>query len=138
MAKKDIDRINVALGKSIEQAVKKLTARCFQALVSATPVDTGFARAGWSPSTGNPAPGPSNLPSPRSAAETLAQSLLAQHGQAAQAIESGYKLPQGVVFIVNPVHYVQYLNAGTSAQAPALFVENAITTAVKATQLEFS
>lgn len=59
--------------------------------------------------------------------------LLGQHQQASAQIASTYRLAQGVIFIVNNVRYGVFLNRGSSAQAPAMFVEQALATAVRAT-----
>jgi hypothetical protein len=133
------------LDRFVERAMRRLQLRVFQVLVVETPVLTGFARAGWSPSTGSPKPGPADSAlagtgQPRERLEDLARqqaaALLGKNRKAAEAIAQGYRLKQGAVFIVNNVRYVTYLNEGTSAQAPAKFVEMAITTAVRATQRE--
>lgn len=124
------------LDGAIERAVRRLALRCFQTLTSVTPVDTGFARAGWSPSVGAPAPGPEKADP--GVAEQQAVALFGAHSDAAKRIASGYRLSQGPVFIVNNVRYVQYLNQGSSAQAPAMFVEQAIATAVEATRRELA
>jgi hypothetical protein len=124
------------LGDFVEKAVRKLQLRAFQTLTSATPVDTGFARAGWTPSVGAPDPGPSERPSDPAVARSQAAALFGAHVQISQGLASSYRLSQGAVFIVNNVRYVGFLNAGTSAQAPALFVERAVATAVAATRRE--
>lgn len=131
-------RVSDELRALIERAMRRLTFRVFQALTSANPVDTGFSRAGWIPSTQAPAPGPSTRPTVRSDAEALAARLFAKHSDAARAIRDGYKLQSGAVYIVNNVGYVIYLNQGTSAQAPAMFIERAIQTAIAETQRELS
>ena len=130
-------QILIRLGEHVRDAVRKLEIRAYQALTSATPVDTGFARAGWSPSTGSPAPGPAGPPSSRDAAVVQAQSLFGMHDRMAKSIAGGYVLSQGTVFIVNNVRYITFLNnPGTSAQAPAMFVEQAVRQAVAAVKRE--
>lgn len=119
----------------LEREVRKLTLRAWQALTSATPVDTGFARAGWSPSVGSPDPGPEKPDgSQRGPRQAQAAALFSQNGSKASSIASSYSLGQGTVFIVNNVRYVRFLNEGSSAQAPAMFVERALATAVAATR----
>lgn len=118
--------------------MRRLQLRAFQALTSATPVDTGFARAGWTPSVGAPDPGPSDRPTKPTVARAQAAALFQSHQQASQLLASNYKLAQGAVFIVNNVRYVVFLNAGSSAQAPALFVEQAVARAVAATRREIA
>lgn len=144
MASRQRKAIGDEMGRFIERGMRRLQLRCYQALTSATPVLTGFARAGWSPSAGVPAPGPESPGGGKrvapgvveEAARAQAQALFSKHTQASQALAAGYRLSQGPIFIVNNVRYVVYLNQGTSAQAPAMFVEQAIATAVAATQRE--
>lgn len=116
--------------------MRRFTFRCFQALTSAHPVDTGFSRAGWIPSTQAPAPGPTTRPPVRTDAEDAAKRLFAKHSDAAKALRDGYKLQSGAVYITNNVAYVIYLNQGTSAQAPAMFIERAVETAIAETRRE--
>ena len=118
--------------------MRRLHLRLFQVLTTSTPVLTGFARAGWVPSTGAPTPGPSEAPSDQTVAEAQAATLFGQNKQVSARIAQGYKLSDGPIFIVNNVAYVVYLNEGTSAQAPAMFVEAGIAQAVAATQRELS
>lgn len=121
------------LNKFLEQAMRRVQLRCYQALTLVSPVDTGFFRAGYSPSIGAPdRSSPSTPPAAAEAARTQAASLLSSHGQAAEILASVYTLSQGPIFIVNNVTYGVFLNQGSSAQAPAMFVEAAIATAVQA------
>jgi hypothetical protein len=48
-----------------------------------------------------------------------------------------YRLRQGAVFVTNNVPYILRLNAGSSAQAPAGFVDKAVATGVAATEQAF-
>lgn len=134
----EVDRVMAEFVQFIERTTRRLQLRVYQALTSATPVLTGFARAGWSPSASAPDPGPSDRPPGLAVASAQALALFAQHQQAAQALAAGYRLSQGAVFIVNNVRYVFFLNTGTSAQAPAMFVEQAVREGVEATRREIT
>ena len=81
-------------------------------VVTSTPVDTGRARSNWLVSTTVRASG---VVQPRSAGETI---------QAGQAALIGLKASK--VLITNNVSYIRGLNAGSSRQAPANFVERAV------------
>lgn len=122
----------------IERTMRRLQLRIYQVLTTSTPVLTGFARAGWSPSATAPDPGPSERPAVAAVATAQAAALFSQHQQAAQALAAGYRLQQGAVFIVNSVGYLLFLNQGTSAQAPAMFVERAVEIGVAATRAEIA
>lgn len=121
-------RIRSGLESAVEAASGRVALRAWQALTSATPVDTGFARAGWAPSTGSPDPGP-ELPDKTGGG---AEQRFRANEQRARAIAQSFRLAQGRIFIVNPVRYIRRLNEGWSAQAPAMFIERAVAAAVAA------
>lgn len=88
-----------------------------------TPVDTGWARANWAPNIGAP----------------LAQTIGSRPKRGGSGIAPanpvgilGYSLGQGPIYITNNVPYIQQLNAGSSKQAPAGFIQTAIARAGKA------
>ena len=130
-----VERVRKELREFIEKAMRQLTLRVWQTLTVETPVLTGFARAGWTPAEGSPKLGES---SPASTVQALAKAqaaaLFAKNSQAAVAISKGYRLRTGPVFIVNNVKYLRKLNEGSSAQAPAHFVETAVKQGLRATQ----
>lgn len=120
-----------------ETAVRRVQIRFFQTVTSANPVLTGFSRAGWSPSIARPdRSGPKRAPDDEELATSQAAALFAKHSGVSQAIASGYRLKQGPVYVVNNVVYIERLNEGWSGQAPAMFVEEALQVAVRATQRE--
>lgn len=133
-------RIEKELRAAGAAAIRRLQLRSFQALTSATPVDTGFARAGWTPSVGsaiaepNPRPagaGSRDAPGPnRGAVEAQASSNLSANQAKALQIAATYRLEQGSVFLTNAVPYVVFLNEGSSSQAPSKFVERALSAAL--------
>ncbi len=111
-----VHRILVAIGEAQERAVRVIALEVTAELQKSTPVDTGFARANWIPSVGAPVASPDGS---RASVSSVAQ-------QVGIAQVSVYKVGQGSVFITNNVHYVKYLNKGSSPQAPAEFVQAAI------------
>lgn len=128
----DAERIMAKLEGAAEKVVRRIQLTAWQTLTSATPVDTGHARSGWLPTTGSPADARLDAPKDRGDASSQAGARFAASATKAQQIAATYKLPQGKVFLTNPVPYIVYLNAGSSAQAPANFVDIAIAQAVKA------
>ena len=143
MVSKRRKAVSRSLDGFVELAVRQLQFRFHQTVTIATPVLSGFARAGWTLSVGSPEPGPSTSVASRTRGLTAAQrirlgrvqanALAKKNIQVRNALARGYKLKQGPVFIVNAVRYVTFLNDGSSAQAPAMFVERSLATAVKAT-----
>lgn len=86
-----------------------------------TPVDTGWARANWVPNIGSPLQGVVGAPGkPNNAAQTSAQASLIR-----------YSLGQGPIYITNNVPYIGRLNAGSSKQAAAGFIQSAVARASK-------
>lgn len=121
------DEVDAILGK----LVGVLTVRLHQALVSATPVDTGFARAGWTPTVGPPQDRALRRPSDPEDARSRARSNLADGQAAAARIGASYRLVQGAVHESNQVVYVPRLNEGHSPQAAAGWVERAAAQAIR-------
>lgn len=116
------------LGETTDQLVRKVALAADQTVVLATPVDTGRARSNWIAQIGSApdqvveayAPGDSGSSGSQNASAALEQ---------AAAVISGYTSGQ-TIHIANNLPYIQKLNSGSSAQAPAAFVEKAIQTAV--------
>lgn len=119
-----------ALASVVEQIVRIATLDIVANLVRApgqggTPVDTGWARANWIPNIGGPSTFDGTPPEDRS--QVGAARSAQQSGLAAAA---GFRLSQQSVVISNNVPYIGRLNAGHSMQAPANFVQAAITKAI--------
>lgn len=108
--------------------IQRLALNCNANLIEDTPIDTGWARANWVLQIGTPFDG---------TAGTRAQAEAGQIDQSAQKIGEakiaiGYKLGP-VIYNSNNVPYINELNDGSSAQAPAAFVQAAIFRAVEQT-----
>lgn len=121
------------LGKAMKKTAQRvstnadrLVRRCALAIdaavVLATPVDTGRARANWQVEVGQ-APTGVVLKTDQGGGATIAA------GQGAIETYNGEK---GGVFITNNLPYIERLNEGWSAQAPAGFVEVAVDVGVQA------
>lgn len=95
---------------AVVQSLKELGAR--------TPVDTGYARGNWQVGVGFPATGETGL---RSVTSMLAS------GAGKLATYRNLRVP---VFITNNVVYISKLDAGSSTQAPANFVNAALAAGV--------
>lgn len=116
-------RIKVRAGKvnkNTDTLMKKVILGVDQALVLATPVDTGRARANWRASIG--ADILETLPQPASPSAGAASAIKA--GQDVALAYNGDGSP--IVHISNNLNYMKYLNEGSSQQAPANFVNQAL------------
>lgn len=91
-----------------------------------TPLDIGWARANWVPSIGLAFT--EDLTNADPEAELSSARAKQQSGQA--EIFS-FSLGQGSTYITNNVPYVTRLNEGSSKQAPAGFVQQAIVKAAR-------
>lgn len=107
--------------QNVDRLVRKVALAVDTAVVMGTPVDTGRARANWQVSVGDAPDGvlfpePEKPPSPEAGAQ---RSL-----DEAQQKVAEYK-GRGIIHVTNNLHYIEKLNAGSSAQAPAGYVEQA-------------
>ena len=110
-----------------EKLITRLALNLTAGLIKDTPVDTGWARANWIPAIGSPR---STTAGSRAAAES---GRLDNSPQAQGQVEVlGYKLGPAI-HISNNVPYIKRLNAGSSKQAPAAFIQSAILRAVSRT-----
>jgi hypothetical protein len=90
-------------------------------LIINTPIDIGWARAGWVPSIGQPYEGGDQ----RNVEPGMVPGAQATQ-QAGNAALLGYKLADGPMYSTNNVVYIGRLNAGHSPQAPPGFVPRVI------------
>lgn len=117
----EIDVIMAGLDDLTEREVIRLTLDLTEGLVLNTPVDIGWARAGWVPTIAKPYTGGTDLsPDPAKVATARAEQ------ERAQGEILNYKLAQGVTWVANNVTYILPLNEGWSKQAPAGFVQSTI------------
>ena len=114
--------IAAELTSDVSKEVRKLGILVDQAVVAATPFDTGRAKANWLMSINNPQTGiaDSGFDASGSYSLNLAQSVLADY--------PANELPD--LWIVNNLPYIQRLNEGWSQQAGSKYIETAIDQAV--------
>lgn len=122
-----IGRITKALERVAGRLVTKITLDVDANLRESTPVDTGWARANWVPAIGSPYIADLSGIDPSSEHQAVASAQ--GRASAGQAAVLGYKLGPRV-FVTNNVPYISRLNGGSSAQAPAGFVQRAISKAL--------
>ena len=110
-----------------QKLITRLTLNITANLVEDTPVDTGWARANWVPNIGSPR---TKTAGTRTSAEDGNVDTAPQlNGQIAAL---NYKLGPAI-YVSNNVPYIKKLNAGSSTQAPAAFIQGAILRAIKQT-----
>lgn len=126
-----IRRIISELEEVTAKAVTVITLEVAANLIELTPVDTGWARANWVPNIGGPFEA---FVSEFDDDDARKAAVPGQRGIQQQAtgllVAGGYNINQGAVYVTNNVPYIQVLNTGSSTQAPAAFIQNAIETGV--------
>lgn len=121
----DLKGILNKAGNSVAANADRLVRRCAlatdAAVVIATPVDTGRARSNWQVELGQAATGTVD------ALDKSGQGAISQGKRVIDGYKSGSTLN-----ITNNLPYIERLNDGWSAQAPAGFVEKAVQIGVNA------
>lgn len=110
-------RICLNLAEQLRDVAKDIVIERVAQVVEATPVDTTWARANWIATVGEPPSGPAGSPDAIAAAQSAQQAGIA-------AVLSSQD-PDAKLGIANMVPYILQLNAGSSPQAEANFVEHA-------------
>jgi hypothetical protein len=132
----DFSRRITLRGRKVAEGADALTRKVAlaadQAVVSGTPVDTGRARSNWIAAIGGPASSVIDAYVPGESGSTEAANTQAALNQA-ETVISGYTAGEEI-HITNNLPYIQRLNDGYSAQAPANFVEHAVMEAVQVVQ----
>lgn len=122
-------------GRQVEEGVNRIVRKVAliadRELVLETPVDTGRARSNWQVSLGSPI---TDEREPYAPGEGLGRGEGANAAGALQQGQDriGQRKSGQDIYIQNNVSYIGRLNDGSSAQAPAGFVQAAITRAVGA------
>jgi hypothetical protein len=119
------------LPRAINTVVKELARDVDRGVILGTPVDVGTARSNWVVSLSTPQ---GNFIAAYAPGIRLGRG---EKANANAAIAQGLAVintrqPGQTIWIVNNAPYIGVLNTGYSAQSPALFVETAIISAVRA------
>ena len=121
------------LGRRVETNSPRLVRRTAlaidQAVVLGTPVDTGTARSNWQVEIGGPVTETREAAVPGQGGSSAAANAQAAIEQGREVIDT-YRGEGQEIYISNPLPYIGRLNDGSSAQAPAGFVEQSVQTGV--------
>lgn len=109
------------LKDGVDKIVRTAAIQIDQAVVIATPVDTGRARSNWIASIGSPTGDTRGPFSPGSKLGTGESANLAASLAAARLVIDSRRFNQSI-FISNNLNYIGDLNNGSSRQAPRNFV----------------
>lgn len=120
-------RLSVRITKNVDAGWRATALVVDQTVVTATPVDTGRARSNWRVDT-KPSTGQVEPYAPGEAGSTASANTAAAIAQGRQAVQ---RAVGDELYISNNLDYIGELNAGSSAQAPANFVEAAVDAGVQ-------
>lgn len=120
------------IDENADALVRKVALAVDTAVVLATPVDEGRARSNWQVGIGIAPEGTREPYYPGEQGSTEAANAQAAIDQGKRMIQRYTK--GSTVHITNNLPYIQKLNDGHSAQAPAGFVEKAVVIGVAAAQ----
>jgi hypothetical protein len=125
-------QIAVEVGLGGDSVVRKAALACDQAVVTATPVDKGTARSNWivQVDTASEEVIPAYLEG--KAGTTAAANVQGALDQASRTVAGYDGDVSSEIHITNNLPYIAKLNAGTSSQAPAGYVEDGVAAAVAA------
>jgi hypothetical protein len=110
---------------NVPKVVREVALGITQTVVSATPVDTGRARSNWQVDIGSASRGVLPAFAAGEGGSTSGANSQAALERARTVIET-YDAGDGEIHITNNLPYIARLNEGSSAQAPAGFVEQAV------------
>lgn len=115
-----------ALMKNVSVLTRNTARAILNRLAVSTPVDEGVAISNWQVSLSGPPV--TRLPAyfPGNAGSTKGENARAMLQTARAIIPGFYAGKNETLYIGNPIPYIAQLNQGSSAQAPAGFVETAI------------
>jgi hypothetical protein len=103
----DLSRFQIKTEKQLKTVIRKITMEAFRGVVLRTPVDTGRARANWSPSIGS------------ASTATSDNTDKSGSGAIATAQKSVFDWNcTGSIFLCNNLPYIGALEYGHSQQAP--------------------
>jgi len=122
----DMDKLSVLIGLRARELSKHVARRVLQYLVRATPADTSKAVSNWRVAVAGTSYGAEAIEPyfPGQGGSTKAASAAEALQNANEALKGAQ--PGKALAIINKVPYLQRLNEGWSAQAPAGFIEAAI------------
>lgn len=127
---RNIKILGVRVTENVDKAMRTIALAIDQAVVTATPVDTGRARSNWLVSLEEPSENEIEPYVEGEKGSTGNENISAALAQGRDVVDK-YG-PGDTIFITNNLPYIQQLNAGSSSQAPAGFVEQAVDAAAAA------
>lgn len=116
-----LGKVAHVLEMRVETVKKKVAFDLYAQIIQKTPVDTGRARASWNISVNNP--DPSVAPEMDKSKNSDGKKL--KRGDSLTGIEAGKNISllesnlEDPIYITNNLDYIEYLEGGSSEQAPA-------------------
>ena len=110
----DIGDLSDKIGKSVEETLNTVAEMLYTEITAGNPVDTGFSRSNWNVSVGEPDLSVSGVRDPKA---TYPEKPFPE-------VPPNPDLQD--VYVANGVDYVEFLEEGSSQQAPSGFIQVAI------------
>lgn len=118
-------RRGVRAEANLNRRIRRIAVAILTEVVIQTPVDTGRARSNWFVSVGgSPEEQPFDAYAPGQDGSTAAANATAAIAAGTAAVSD--REPEQDIYISNNLPYIERLNQGWSAQAPAGFIEAAV------------
>jgi hypothetical protein len=114
-----VREISVELDKSVDKVIKEVASIVGDTVRERTPIDKGVARDNWRTALNSPIKEAEYLHDGESRREWTRQVPISKK------VVGDYKKGD-IIYITNNVDYMEKLNAGSSRQAPANFIDHAI------------
>lgn len=128
---KRIAQIGARVAERADVTVRATALAVDQTAVMATPVDTGRARSNWIVELNAPRRATVEPYSPGTGGSTAGANTTAALEQGRAVISTYNGLRDSAIAISNNLPYIGRLNEGSSAQAPAGFVQKAVQSGVR-------
>ncbi len=124
-----IDQLRGAVQKERDALAMEIVHQLSRQPPIGTPVKTGWARAGWLPSLGQPATG--EVLGKAATTADGARAAARQQAAVAALLQQGPGRPEDSCYVSNDRPYIAKLNAGHSKQTAAGFFERCVADAVR-------
>ncbi len=108
-----LGRVAQIIDRRVDTVVKKCALDIYTGVTKRNPVDTGYSRAAWNIGIDRP---DDTLPG---AYQKGAKISAPDPGTKMQPLQNLQDVSKQMIYITNAVHYVPYLEGGSSKQAPA-------------------
>lgn len=131
----ELKQLSIRISGDLDKVVRQVALAIDQAVVVATPVDTGQARSNWLVSVGQPRTDTIPAYDPGVLGSSSGPNTTQALDQGRNVISSAAS--GATIYISNNLPYIGRLNQGYSRQAPAGYIERAVEAASNAVKAAY-